>query len=33
VLGGFIYMRAVLIMGIPEARQVRGLVLARFGRT
>ena len=31
-VGGFIYMRAVLRMGIPEARQVRGLVLARFGR-
>ena len=31
--GGFIYMRAVLRMGIPEARQVRGLILARFGRT
>ena len=31
--GGFIYMRAVLRMGIPEAGQVRALVLARFGRT
>jgi putative peptidoglycan lipid II flippase len=31
-VGGFIYMRAVLRMGIPEARQVRRLVLARFGR-
>ncbi len=31
-VGGFIYMRAVLRMGIPEARQVRGLVLGRFGR-
>ncbi len=30
--GGFVYMRAVLRMGIPEARQVRGLVLSRFGR-
>jgi len=31
-VGGFIYMRAVLRMGIPEARQVRSLVAARFGR-
>jgi putative peptidoglycan lipid II flippase len=32
-VGGLVYLRAVLRMGIPEARQVRGLVLARFGRT
>jgi putative peptidoglycan lipid II flippase len=32
IVGGFIYMRAVLRMGIPEARQVRGLVLGRFRR-
>jgi len=32
-VGGLIYMRAVLRMGIPEARQVRALVGARFGRT
>ena len=31
-VGGFIYLRAVLRMGIPEARQVRRLVLARFER-
>jgi putative peptidoglycan lipid II flippase len=31
--GGFIYMQAVLRMGIPEAGQVRALVLARFGRS
>jgi putative peptidoglycan lipid II flippase len=31
-VGGFIYMRAVLRMQIPEARQVSRLVLARFGR-
>jgi putative peptidoglycan lipid II flippase len=30
--GGFIYMRAVLAMRIPEARQVRSLVLGRLGR-
>jgi putative peptidoglycan lipid II flippase len=30
--GGFVYMRAVLRMGIPEARQVRGLVLSRLRR-
>jgi putative peptidoglycan lipid II flippase len=30
--GGFIYMRAVLAMRIPEARQVRTLVLGRLGR-
>jgi len=30
--GGFVYLRAVLRMGIPEARQVRGLVLSRFRR-
>jgi putative peptidoglycan lipid II flippase len=30
-VGGAIYMLAVLRMGIPEARQVRRLVLARFG--
>jgi hypothetical protein len=30
--GGFIYVRAVLRMGIPEARQVRHLVMGRFGR-
>jgi hypothetical protein len=30
--GGFVYTRAVLRMGIPEARQVRGLVMSRFGR-
>jgi putative peptidoglycan lipid II flippase len=28
--GGYIYMRAVLRMRIPEARQVRGLVLGRL---
>ena len=32
-VGGFIYLRAVLRMGIPEARQVHRLVLSRFGRT
>jgi putative peptidoglycan lipid II flippase len=32
-VGGFIYMRAVLRMGIPEAGQVRALVMARFGRS
>jgi putative peptidoglycan lipid II flippase len=31
--GGFVYMRAVLLMRIPEARQVRRLVRGRFGRT
>jgi putative peptidoglycan lipid II flippase len=31
-VGGFVYMRAVLAMRIPEARQVRHLVLDRFGR-
>jgi putative peptidoglycan lipid II flippase len=31
-VGGAIYMLAVLRMGIPEARQVRRLVLARFGQ-
>jgi putative peptidoglycan lipid II flippase len=31
--GGFVYMQAVLRMGIPEAGQVRALVLARFGRS
>jgi putative peptidoglycan lipid II flippase len=31
--GGFIYVQAVLRMGIPEAGQVRALVLARFGRS
>jgi putative peptidoglycan lipid II flippase len=31
-VGGAAYMLAVLRMGIPEARQVRQLVLARFGR-
>jgi putative peptidoglycan lipid II flippase len=30
--GGFVYLRAVLRMGIPEARQVRRLVLGRLGR-
>jgi putative peptidoglycan lipid II flippase len=30
--GGFIYTRAVLAMRIPEARQVRSLVLGRLGR-
>jgi putative peptidoglycan lipid II flippase len=30
--GGFIYLRAVLRMGIPEAGQVYRLVLSRFGR-
>jgi putative peptidoglycan lipid II flippase len=30
VAGGYIYMRAVLRMRIPEARQVRGLVLGRL---
>jgi putative peptidoglycan lipid II flippase len=30
--GGFIYLRAVLRMDIPEARQVHRLVLSRFGR-
>lgn len=32
VLGGFVYMRAVLRMGIPEAFQVRQLFLARLRR-
>jgi putative peptidoglycan lipid II flippase len=32
-VGGFIYMRAVLRMGIPEAGQVRALVMARLGRS
>jgi len=32
-VGGVIYMRAVLLMRIPEARQVRRLVLGRLGRT
>jgi len=32
IAGGVIYMRAVLAMRIPEARQVRHLVLDRFGR-
>jgi len=31
-VGGFIYLRAVLAMRIPEARQVHRLVLGRFGR-
>ena len=31
-VGGFIYMRAVLRMRIPEARQVHGLVMRRLGR-
>jgi putative peptidoglycan lipid II flippase len=31
-VGGFVYMRVVLLMRIPEARQVRRLVLGRFGR-
>jgi putative peptidoglycan lipid II flippase len=31
-LGGFVYMRAVLAMRIPEARQVANLVLHRLGR-
>jgi putative peptidoglycan lipid II flippase len=33
LVGGVIYMRAVLAMKIPEARQVRRLVLGRLGRT
>ena len=33
LVGGVIYMRAVLVMKIPEARQVRRLVLGRLGRT
>ena len=32
-VGGLIYMRAVLAMRIPEARQVRRLVVARFRTT
>jgi len=32
LVGGFIYMRTVLAMRIPEARQVRSLVLGRFRR-
>jgi putative peptidoglycan lipid II flippase len=32
-VGGIVYMRVVLLMRIPEARQVRRLVLGRFGRT
>ena len=31
-IGGYIYMRAVLRMRIPEAYQVQRLILARFGR-
>ena len=31
-VGGFVYMRAVLAMRIPEAGQVRRLVLDRLGR-
>ena len=31
-VGGAVYIRAVLAMRIPEARQVRSLVLDRFGR-
>ena len=31
-IGGFIYMRAVLRMGIPEAYQVQRLIRARLGR-
>jgi putative peptidoglycan lipid II flippase len=31
-VGGLVYMRAVLLMRIPEARQVRRLVRSRFGR-
>ena len=31
-IGGFVYMRAVLAMRIPEARQVRTLVMHRLGR-
>jgi putative peptidoglycan lipid II flippase len=31
-LGGFVYLRAVLAMNIPEAFQVRRLVLGRLGR-
>jgi putative peptidoglycan lipid II flippase len=31
-VGGFVYLRTVLAMRIPEARQVRRLVLGRFGR-
>jgi putative peptidoglycan lipid II flippase len=30
--GGFVYVRAVLIMRIPEAHQVRGLIRGRLGR-
>jgi putative peptidoglycan lipid II flippase len=32
IAGGLVYMRAVLLMRIPEARQVRRLVLSRFRR-
>jgi len=32
VIGGYIYMRAVLLMRIPEARQVQRLVLRQLGR-
>ena len=32
VAGVFVYVRAVLIMRIPEAHQVSGLIRARFGR-
>jgi putative peptidoglycan lipid II flippase len=31
-IGGWIYLKAVLRMGIPEARQVQQMFLARFGR-
>jgi hypothetical protein len=31
-VGIFVYVRAVLIMRIPEAHQVRGLIRAQFGR-
>jgi putative peptidoglycan lipid II flippase len=33
VAGGFVYVRAVLIMRIPEAHQVSGLIRGRLGRT
>jgi putative peptidoglycan lipid II flippase len=32
LVGGFIYMRLVLAMRIPEARQIEDLVLSRLGR-
>jgi hypothetical protein len=30
--GVFVYVRAVFAMRVPEAHQVRGLIMSRFGR-